>query len=306
MGLWSVTIKSYPDLSLAVMRRRLEPQYRFWLLARHLDPKGSSRIPIKRLRTFLVQHHLCDRKTLFRALNQPSIFWVKYGRWLKLRGVLKIADALDVELRSQPVMLPLACFCSLRELRAAFVASYFAGKPRTIAIDTLAILTGRTRRSIIRYLDSSHVKRTRNAMSSVRRPSRHLHPDLAKEGYFHTKVDGRYRLVKRMPNTYETDLETAPRGITRKQTRRTSLSTEETPPPGDEPRSSPEGGASSGPGGSPRRLYYRKQRAANRALQSLSPGETVYTLCPGRQDALGFQLWRGYSTYERGGPIVSG
>lgn len=306
MSVFSITIKSYPKLNLAVMRWRRELQYRFWLLARHLDPKGSSRIPIKRLRAFVIKHNICTRKTLFRALNRPSIFWVKYGGWLKLRGVLKVADALDVEFQSEPVMLPLADFSSMRKLRDAFVASYLTGKPREIAHDTLAVLTGRSRRAVIRYTQSSHIKRKPNAMSSVRRPSRHLHPDLAKEGYFHTRVDGRYRLVKRMPNTYETDLETAPRGITRKQTRRTSLSTEETPPPGDEPRSSPGGGASSGPGGSPRRLYYRKQRAANRALQSLSPGETVYTLCPGRTDALGFQLWRGYSTYERGGPIVSG
>ena len=305
MGTWSVKIKSYPDLSLAAMRRRIEDQYRFWLLARHLDPKGSSRIPLRRLRTFLVRHHICDRKTLHRALRRKSVFWITYAGILKLKGVLKVADVLDVELRSQPVMLPLAAFASMRDLRAVFVASYLSGKPRTIAIDTLGALCGRTRRTVIRYLEAAYIFKTANAMTSVRRPSRHLHPDLASQGYFHTRVKGRWRLVKRMPNPYETDLETAPRGITRKQTRRTSFPTEQAPPSGEEAPASPEGGACSGPGGSPRRLYYRKPQAANRALESLSPYEIVYTLSAGRQDDLGFQLWRGWTIPWRGGPIGS-
>ena len=305
MGAFSFTIKSYVEISLAVMRRRLEDQYRVWLLARHLDPKGSSRVQIKRLREFVLRHRICTHKTLQRALRDPSIFWIKYGGWVQLIGVLKVADVLGVELRSQPVMLPLSAFSSMFHLRAVFVASYLSGKPRTIAIDTLSKLTGRSRSAIIRYLKSPHVVKIPNAMSSVRRPSRHLDPDLARQGYFHTRVNGRWRLVKRMPNTYETDLETAPRGMTVKQRRRSSLSTEEAPSPGEATHGSPEEGASCDPRGIARRRYYQKQRAAHRALQSLSPDETVYTLCPGRHDDLGFQLWRGWTILERGGPVKS-
>ena len=305
MGAFSFTIKSYPDISLAAMRRRLEPQCRIWLLARHLDPKGSSRVPIKRLRKFVVRHRLCDRRTLFRALRAPSIFYYKYGGWVQLTGVLKVADVLGVEFRSQPVMLPLASFASMKELRAAFVASYLSGKPRTIAHATLATLCGRTRRTVIRYLESQHVVKTPNAMSSVRKPSPHLDPALAEQGYFHTRVNGRWRLVKRMPNTYETDLETAPRGMTVKQRRRSSFPTEEAPPSGEESLASPEKSARLDVRGIARRRYFEKQRAAHRALQSLSPDETVYTLCPNRQDDLGFQLWRGWTILERGGPVKS-
>lgn len=305
MDSWSATIKSYPDLSLVVMRRRLEGPYRLWLVGRHLDREGTGRVLIKRLRAFVVQHHICTRRTLFRELTRPSLFWRKHRAWIYLVGVLKVSDHLDVRLRSQPVMLPIASFTSMRELRSAFVGSYLSGKPRTIAIETLAALTGRTRRTIIRYLQSSHVTKTRNAMSSVRRPQRHLDRGLADQGYFHTRFHGTYRLVKRMPNTYETDLETAPRGITRKQTETSSLSTEKAPPPAEDPESSLGGGASSDPRGAPRRLYYSRQKPANRALQSLSPHETVYTLSSGHVDALGFQLWRGWTILESGGPIVS-
>ena len=299
------TVKSYAEISLEAMKRRLEGQYRFWLLARHLDPEGGGRVMIRDLRQFLVRHNLCDRKTLHRALRHPSIFWTTYSGVLKLVSVLKVADELGVELRRRPVLLPLAAFASMKDLRDVFVASYLSGKPRTFAIQTLAELTGRTRRSVSRYLESRRVGRTPNAMTSVRRPSRYLHPDLAKQGYFHTRVKGRWILVKRMPNTYQTDLETAPRGMTVKQTRRSSFSTEQSPSSEDEPPSSPEEGACSGPRGMTHRLYYRKPQAANRALQSLSPGETVYTLSSGRHDDLGFQLWRGWTIPFQGGPIGS-
>ena len=302
MGLWAIKIKTYPELNLAVMRRRLEDQYRFWLLARHLGRQGGHHIPIKRLRTFVTDHILCSRKTLFRALDRPSIFWIKYGRTLKLRGVLKIADDLDVEFRSLPVMLPLTCFFSLQDLRGAFVASYLSGKPRTIAIETLAMLTGRSRRSLIRYLQSSHIKKTLNVMTCRRDPILDLTPEMAKEGYFHGRVAGKTVLLKRMPNTYETDLETAPRGITRWQKRRPSLSTGKEPPRGEEAPASPGGNTCSGSEESPRRLYYQKQRAADRALRTLSPGETIYTFLPGCKDDHGSQLWRPWSIPWEGGP----
>lgn len=305
MGLWSVEIKTYPELNLEVMRRRLEDQYRFWLLARHLGRQGGHRIPIKRLRAFVTQHVICTRKTLFRALSRPSIFWEKYGYYLKFRGVLKVADALDVEFRSKPVMLPLACFSCLRELRGAFVASYFAGKPRTIAIDTLAMLTGRSRRTIIRYLQSSHIKKTPNVMTCRRDPILDLTPEMAKEGYFHGRVAGKNILLKRMPNTYETDLETAPRGITGKQRRRNSFyaGEKQVPPRREDGPNSPRGSTCTRE--PPRRLYYHKLAGANRALQSLRPNETVYSLSAGQSDDVGSQLWRGWTISWNGGPVQS-
>jgi len=287
------------------MRRRLEPQLRLWLVARHLDRRGRGYVLVKVLRRFLVHHGVCTAKTVHRSLGVPTIFWRRYRDRLYLTSVRKVAGALEVELRSNPVLLPLATFASMQEFRRVLVASYFAGKPRTIAIDTLATLTGRTRRSVIRYLKSSHVTKTPNAMSSVRRPSRHLDPALADQGYFHTRVNGHYRLVKRMPNTYESDLETTPRGITRKSEAKSSYSTVGSPRPTETRASCSGGDSSSHPGGALDRRYFREPRRAVRALQSLSPQETIYVESQGCHDSLGFQLWRGYTVAERGGPILS-
>ena len=301
----SVMIKSYPDVSLAVMRRRLEPAYRVWLLARYIDAPGRGAIPLKDLRSFAALHGLCTRRTLERALRHPSLFWHKYGSELYLTGLLKVAELLGVKLRHPPVRIPLVAFASMEDLRAAFVASYMAGKPRTIAIDTLAALTGRSRRTIVRYLRSQHITKSPNVMRSVRRPSADLEPELAEQGYYRGRVNGRPCLVKRMPNTYETDLETAPRGMARKERQRPSFSSAEGPSTGEESSSSSTEGDSSPYPGAPRRLYYSVAKRASRALQSLSPQETIYIECTGRQEASGARLWRGYTLLERGGPIVS-
>lgn len=298
----SLTIKSYPDLSLAVMRRRLDSQYRVWLLARHLDSFGRGRVLLKELRRFAVATGLFNRQSFYRFATARCLFWHRYHQWMYITGVKKLALALDVEFQSPPVLLPLACFSSMHDFRAVLVASYFADKPRTIAIDTLAALTGRTRRVVSRYLDSSHVRKTPNAMLSERRPSQPLVPELRDQGYFHTMVGGRHRVAKRMPNTYESDLETAPRGMTREKRGRPSSVTGRHPPGGEGPLpSSPEKDLSD-PGGAPCRRYFCQPKGVNRALQSLSPHETIYTLCPGQTDGLGFQLWQGWTAVEAGDP----
>ena len=304
MGTWSIEIKSYPQLSLEVMRRRLESQYRVWLIARHLDRRGRGYIPVKMLRRFVVRHRLCTRKTLQRALDGPSIFWTGYYHALYLVGVCKVADALDVELSHRPVFLPLAAFSSIHQLRSVFVASYFAAKPRTIAIDTLAALTGRTRRSVSRYLESGHITKTSNFMRSVREPGPTLDPALAEQGYFRANIRAQTVLVKRMPNTYESDLDTAPRGITRKQSTRPSSYTVTAPPIGESPPLPPAGSAVPALRGATRRRYFRKPKGARRALQSLSPHQPVYIEARHSPKRPPGQFWEGYTVLERSGPPV--
>lgn len=304
MGTWSITVKSYPEMSLEVMRRRLESQYKVWLVGRHLDRRGQGYVGLRVLRKFVSDHHLCTRKTLRRALAGPSIFWRSYRGGLYLAAVNKVADALEVELRECPVLLPLAAFASMHDLRSAFVASYFAGKPRTIAIDTLAELTGRTRRSVSRYLRSGHITKTANFMRSVREPGPTLDPALAGQGYFRANVRAQTVLVKRMPNTYASDLETAPRGITRKQRSRPSSYTATSPPTGETPPVPPAGSAVEAPRGAPRRRYFRKPQGAHRALLSASPLEPVYLEARYSPKRPPGQFWEGYTVLERQGPPV--
>lgn len=265
-------VKSYPEISLEVMRLRLEPQYRVWLLCRFLDPGGRGAVRMRFLRQFVSSQRLFSLRTLEHALAEPSVFYHRFRGYIETHSLLKVADALDVELRDRPTWIPLADFSSMFRLRQAFVASYFAHKPRTVAIDTLAMLTGRSRSSVSRYLDSHHIVKTPNVMISQRDPHTDLTPEMAQEGYFHSRVAGKTVLVKRMPNTYTTDLEPAAFGQV-KQQRRIPLST---------------------PTGGFHRRYFSHPKGAARALQALSPHESVFLLSGNCFDDLGHQLWRGF------------
>ena len=265
-------VKSYVEISLKVMLLRLESHLRVWLLCRYLDPAGRGRVSIQRLREFVREKRLFSLRTLEHALAEPSVFYHRFRGYIETHSLLKVADALDVELRDRPAWIPLADFASMFRLRQAFVASHFAHKPRTIAIDTLAMLTGRSRRSVSRYLESDHIVKTPNVMISQRDPSLDLTPEMAQEGYFHSRVAGKTVLVKRMPNTYTTDLEPAAFGQVKQQRRI--------------PLSHPTGGF--------RRRYFSHPKGAARALQALSPHESVYLLSGNCFDDLGSQLWRGF------------
>jgi len=273
-------VKSYPEISLEAMRRRLEPQCRVWLLARHLDRPGRGRVTIKYLRHFVRQQRLFGLRALERAIAQDSVFYHQFRGYLETHALQKVAGALDVELRDRPTLLPLVAFTSMLRLRQAFVASFFAHKPRTIAIATLVMLTGRSRRTVSRYLKSEHIVKTPNAMICRRDPTLDLTPEMAQEGYFHGRVAGKTVLLKRMPNTYETTLEPAAFGRVKAQ-RLSSLSTP--------------------PGGFNRR-YFSHPKGAARALQALQPYHTLYLLSGNCFDDMGSQLWRGYWCLDPNGP----
>jgi len=277
----SDVVKSYPEISLEVMRRRLEPQYRVWLLARHLDRSGRGCVSIKYLRHFVSSQRLFGLRALERAIFQDCIFFHRHRVNLWIHSMHKVARALDVELRDRPTLLPLVAFTSMLRLRQAFVASRFAHKPRTIAIATLVMLTGRSRRTVSRYLQSEHIVKTPNAMICRRDPSLDLTPEMAQEGYFHGRVAGKTVLLKRMPNTYETDLEPAAFGRVKSQ-RLSPLST----PPGVFDR-----------------RYFSHPKAAVRAMQSLPPYQTLYFRCGTHLDDMGSQLWRGFYCRYSDAPI---
>jgi len=274
-------VKSYPELNLKVMELRREAQYRVWLLARHLDRVGRGAIRITVLRQFVKHQRLFGLRTLERALVQDSIFYHRHQDTLWIHGLHKVAFALDVELRDRPTLLPLDAFTSMLKLRQAFVASTFAHKPRTIAIATLVMLTGRSRRTVSRHLDSEHIVKTPNAMICRRDPTLDLTPEMAQEGYFHGRVAGKPVLLKRMPNTYETTLEPAAFGRVKSQ-RLSPLST---------------------PTGAFDRRYFSHPKGADRALQALQPYHTLYLLSGNCFDDMGSQLWRGFQCSHPDSPI---
>ncbi len=265
-------VKSYPEIAEAAMHDRLDLLYRIWILVRYLDPIGRGRVAIKDLRHFVKHQHLFSLRTLERAIAKDCIFYHRFQGYLETHSFRKVAAALGVEVRLRPVWIPLDDFSSIGKLRAALLASRFAHKPQTVAHATLAKETGRSTRTVGRYTNSEHIAKTPNVMQSDRDPNTVLTPEEHQEGWFHTRRAGKTVLAKRMPNTYQTDLEPAAYGQVKQQ----RLS----------PLSAPMGGF--------RRRYFHHSKGARRALQALSPGETVYLRSGNCFDDFRNQIWRGF------------
>lgn len=266
-------VKTYVELSFAALRGRVERPYFVWLLARGLDPSGSGRISLKAVRDFVADRRIATRQTLLRWLGQgDGIFWTRSRTHLRLKGLLTVALTLDVDLRRHPVYLPIEGFRSLGRFRRALVGSFFGDKKRPMSHSTLGELIGRTPRSVGRYLRG--VPKTPKVMVSDRRPppfSEPVHPDLAQQGYFRTKVDGQWVLAKRLPNSYYAPAETAPFGMVKRSYASSSL---------------PEG---------LRRCFYRNPKAAARAVEGLLEGERIFVLQEGKRDFWGCEVWTGWS-----------
>ena len=241
----------------------------FWVLGRHLDRQGPGRARVKELQRFVTEHGLCSRQTLWRALHRgEGTFWRRSGGWLYYKGVLELARDWNVDLRRHPVYLPIGDFVTLARFRRILVWSFCANKDRRISHARLAELVGRTARSVARYLagidKQANVMRTARLIDSV-------HVDLAKKGYFRTRIGDKWVLCKRLPNTYYWGADTAPFGLVRHSH---TVFTDQ---------------------GALRRVFYDKPRAAGRAIQGLQEGERVFVKIEGQTDFWGAQVWQGWT-----------
>jgi len=261
-------VKSYLELNLEAMRRRQERPYMVWLILRHLDRQGSGWVFARDLRRFMEKHRLCHRQTLWRALKQgEGKLWIRSGARLSYKGLLELALDWGLELRRHPVYLPIEGFGALARFRRALVASFFANKERIISHRRMGELVGRTARSVARYL--AGIEKHANVMLTAR-PIDSVHIDLAKQGYFRTRIGDKWVLCKRLPNTYYWGAETAPFGLVKHGH---TLLTDQ---------------------GAMRRVFYDKPKAAGRAIQGLQEGERVFVKIDGQIDFWGAQAWEGW------------
>ncbi|MEA3406612.1 MAG: hypothetical protein U9R48_00850 [Chloroflexota bacterium] len=282
-------IKTYPELNVAAVRGRKETPLRIWYLCRHLDVAGEGRVHLSTLRSFVREHDLFSRQTLWRGLQEAhETFWRRDGEILYYRSLHKVAEEMGVDLHRHPVNIPLRSFASMGALRAAFVSSLFADKERMIAQETLATLSARHRRTVQRYLKRAKVTRCPNVMISRRENTRQLSREMAEEGYFRGCIEDRWFLCRRLPNTYYWPQATTcayglvkhywmPRVTTSSSTHKAS---------NWHPTSSTTRGA-------PRRRYFTKPKAVARATERMWEGERIYEQRKGT-GGQGWRLWRGY------------
>ena len=274
-------IKTYEELSIAASLDRTSKEVRIWHVLRHLNTataSGSGWVRLSDLIAYVTTHDICSYETLRRTLNGgDGQYWTRERRgYVKHKSLHDVAAMLGVDLRRRPVYLPISDYRTIGAFRAAVVRAFFVDKPRTMSRMTLSTLTGRTPRTLQRYT-SRGCTVTKNAMVSPRPCTDTLDPELAERGYYRSQVGETWRLLRRLPNTYDATgrHELAAYGMVKHKRRRSFLHEAK-----------------------PQRLYFDDASAAARALQARAEGEPVYLRGwedeqhkPHKTDFWGMQLW---------------
>lgn len=219
-------LKIHPDLALAALRDNQDRLYRVWVLARSLDPQGSSRVEVTVLQAAIEEHGLkgLSPGTLRRLLKRgEGTWWERGGGCLWLHSLYRICEALHVEkLSHSPANIPWPWIKSLKVFRSACYASMFpsgsfwSNPISRKALEKLTGKTGRTQRNYDKALGEYIEKQDNVAMTGISLKHGTEIPD----GYFVDKivVNGEEVIVllKRLPNSFRTEFTKAARGMTRK------------------------------------------------------------------------------------------
>jgi hypothetical protein len=263
-------LKTYPELNTAALRTGHERPLSVWYLLRYLDRTGAGVVREPALRRFVASQELFGRDTLRRALRKgDGAFWRRSSGFVEYRSLFKVATALGAELHKLPVLLDVDDFGSMGRMRPMYMATWFADRPRRMSRAAQAALIGKSAQTTRNYSKRAGLHVRRNSMYSQRKVS-DFGPELEREGYYRTQVDGQTRLAKRLPNTYHADLECCPFGQVKHYRREASLSTR----------------------GVPERRYFTNTTAALKALHQTDTGSIIY-LKMDKTDVFDSQLWIG-------------
>lgn len=291
----------YPDVALAMLRQEQTAPGRLWLLLRHLDTDGRGWLRIDLAREKLTRPdaplRICGWRQMRNLLRAgEGVFWQRDATRIWLRSTVKVALALDVaRLTGRPVELPLDVLTSsIGVVRAHFYASFHSGRAserhpgsKPIARETLARVTGVSRRSQRGYEEIAHVQ-TQTNYAIGPRLDEETEQELAwKNGQalFTLKdyrgYQGRQRqryLAWQLPNSYHAPHVTCGRGRQKHLNRQLALARQQD----DLCKQRDTGNATlveEGQATCQRRRYFRQGAGAARAYNRC-PQETVYW--PGR------------------------
>lgn len=214
--------KIHPDLGLAAMRKRLDRPYRVWVLARSLDPLGRGYVELSVIMALIEREKvrgLSPQSFNLLIKSGHGVFWKFFRmpdgtRYLQLISLERVCLALEVDrLRYSPVPFDYLRARSLRAFRSFIYASIFPSGnefSRPISRRTLEKLTGKKARTQQLYDGYAGVEKIGNAQPTGLEWKR---GDDIPAGFTVDYVNGKLGLLKRLPNSYKTSFEKAPRGM---------------------------------------------------------------------------------------------
>lgn len=169
------TLKLYPDIAVAMLRREQAAAGRVWLLLRHLDVRGCGWLTEEAARQQLTEKHsplrICGLRQWRNLLAQgEGVFWRRENGRIWLRSVTKVALSLGVvRLTGRPVALPLVALTQrIGLVRAHLYASFHSGRQKEqgtappISRTTLQRLTHVQPRAQRRYEQQARVQQQPN------------------------------------------------------------------------------------------------------------------------------------------------
>ena len=224
-----MNLKLHPDLALATMRNKQDRLYRVWVLARALNPQGSSYVEIVSIQAAVKECSLqgLGPRTLARLLKQgDGVWWTRRKGCIYLHSLLRVCVALEVEkLRYNPMPVAYRWLKTLKVFRAACYASpfpsgsFWSNPISRRVLEDWAGKTGRTQRNYDKALGKYIEKRENVATTGI--PLKH--GTEIPDGHFVDKVivNGEEVLVllKRLPNSFRVEFTKATRGMTRQVNR---------------------------------------------------------------------------------------
>lgn len=268
--------KTYPELSRAAIHRNEQGLLRIWYACR--CEQGI--VSVDKIKTLLPLGDQSIKKYIIQGLGK---YW-DMGRpdTLRLKSLEKLCIYLETKPTMHPVWIPITAFEDLDDFTLAAFASFFANKERTISHTALATMYNRKRGTIITWCKKAGLEVTHNAMLSNRPVEDRVDPELSAQGYHRAWINGTAHMVKKMPNSYKSSMETAPYGLVKRlHVTPLSTSTEVS-----------------------RRMYFDNPKGLHKRLLMLGTEETVYQPIGTLSDD-GCRLWTGLSVSPADGKIIS-
>lgn len=172
-GSVSALARVYPDIAMAILRRKKAAAGRVWLLLRHWDSAGRGRVAVDEAARRLSGtdgERICGRRQLANLLRAgEGLFWRRdrdhNGRdWLRLASVARLAAGLGVErLTARPVGVPVARLLgSIGEVRAQLYATFHSGRTRIDLLSGKKRPRGPIARATLKEISGAAVNSQRN------------------------------------------------------------------------------------------------------------------------------------------------
>jgi len=231
-------IRVHSELAWAALDRRLDREYRLWLLLRSMSgsgkvPLNSLEFPYRGLAPVTVKKILQRGEGVFWTVRDSSVWYYKLTRVCAALGVSYVSPSVIAEFPEK-----------LKEFRALCTFAFARYRDTPISQQTLAKAANRTDRTIRNYV---------KALPGLEVTPNYAHASCLGEGTFADRETG--ELLRAMPNSY--DLPVGRGGSTRKVNR--------------ELRNLAEQVATR-----TRRRYFRDPSKAQKRMQALEEGDWFY------------------------------